>query len=89
MMTGVSRLAAAAFVVVGLTMMTAAAQTNEQDRKDVQAQTNQEQKADKAQAKADKSENKAVKSSKVKKAAKDQDKANKQADKVPATTSPE
>ena len=88
-MMRVSRYFAAAALAGGLAFTAAAAaQTNDQDRKDVQAETKQAEKADKAQAKADKSENKAVKSKKVKKAARDQDKANDEATKVPPTTTP-
>jgi len=60
-----------------------AQQTNEQDRKDAQAQTKQDHKADKAQAKADKKANKALKSDKVKDAARSQDKADQEASKTP------
>jgi hypothetical protein len=89
-MMRISRYVAAAMLAGGLVVTSAAvAQTNEQDRKDVQAQTKQAEKADKAQAKADKSAHKAAKSEKMKKAARDQDKANKEASKVPPTTTPQ
>jgi hypothetical protein len=60
-----------------------AQQTNEQDRKDAQAQTKQDRKADKAQAHADKEAHKALKSDKVKNAARAQDKADQEAAKTP------
>jgi outer membrane murein-binding lipoprotein Lpp len=61
----------------------AAAQTNEQIRKDQQANAKQNRKADKAQAHADKEAHKALKSDKVKDAARAQDKADAEAAKTP------
>jgi len=63
-----------------------AQQSNEDARKEAQAQAKQDRKANKAQADADKKANKALKSDKVKDAARSQDKADQEAMKTPAPT---
>ena len=68
--------AAALSLTLGLgTLAMGAQQTNEQTRKDADAQAKADRKASKAQAHADKEAHKALKSNKVKDAARAQDKA--------------
>ena len=60
-----------------------AQENNDQARHDAAVQTEQQHKADKAQAEADKAKHKALKSHKVKKAARKQDEADRQEQRTP------